>query len=197
MKIVSALAADLDILTAALDEPGSDVLCNVLRLATEVEAAVSSYLGLGLTVDAAEPPFTFTTLADGAAGGVRASLTMTMPGGGGGRASPSVDLVLYAGTPGSFVDLAADLAWLTGRPASAFALDRDVRVVEESHAGIGLRAASAFNQAIGVLISRGHTPAHAHREFDALTDAAGTDRNTAAMLILDAASSDSIRNPLG
>ena len=32
------------------------------------------------------------------------------------RLLPVVVLVLYAGSPGAFVDLAADLAWLTARP---------------------------------------------------------------------------------
>lgn len=44
---------------------------------------------------------------------------------------------------------------------------------------------SVINQAIGVLIGRGHTPAQARRELDTQADRGGTDRHTAARFILD------------
>lgn len=193
MKVVAALAADLDILTLALDEPGADVLRSLHQLGVGAQAAVSSYLGLSVTVDGSDPPLTFTTLEDGAADDVCTSLGLTLPGVGDGRASPAVDLVLYAGTPGSFVDLTADLTWLTGRPPSDFALDRHLSVPAGSDARITLRTASVINQAIGVLIGRGYTPAHARREFDIQADAAGTDRHIAAQFILDKLMADAKR----
>jgi hypothetical protein len=185
MKIGAALAADLGILTAALDEPGADVLHSLHQLGVDAQAAVPTCLGLSVTVEGSDPPFTFTTLEDGAAGDVRTSLRLTLPGVSAGRASPSVALTLYAGTPGTFVDLAADLAWLTGRPPSDFALDQHLSVPAGSDAGTYLRAASVTNQAIGVLIGRGYTPGQAHRELDAQADSAGTDRHTTAQFILD------------
>ena len=96
MKIGAALAADLGILTAALDEPGADVLHSLHHLGVDAQAAVPTYLGLSVTVDGSDPPFTFTTLEDGAADDVRTSLRLTLPGVGDGRASPSVALILYA-----------------------------------------------------------------------------------------------------
>ncbi|MGP0080891.1 hypothetical protein [Mycobacterium sp.] len=185
MEIGAALAADLGILTAALDEPGADVLHSLQQLGVDAQAAVSTYLGLSLTVDGSDPPFTLTNLEDGAADDVRTSLRLTLPGVGGDRASPSVALTLYAGTPGTFVDLTADLAWLTGRPPSDFVLDQHLSVPDGSDTGIYLRAASVINQAIGVLIGRGHTPGQAHRELDIRADSAGTDRHTTAQFILD------------
>ena len=185
MKIGAALAADLGILTAALDEPGADVLHSLHQLGVDAQAAVPTYLGLSVTVDGSDPPFTFTTVEDGAADDVRTSLRLTLPGVGDGRASPSVALTLYAGTPGTFVDLTADLAWLTGRPPSDFALDQHLSVPAGSDAGTYLRAASVINQAIGVLIGRGYTPGQAHRELDTQADSAGTDRHTTAQFILD------------
>ena len=109
MKIGAALAADLGILTAALDEPDADVLDSLHQLGIDAQAAVTTYLGLSVTVDDIDPPFTFTTLADGAAADVRTSLRLTLPGVGNGRAAPAVALIFYAGTPGTFVDLTADL----------------------------------------------------------------------------------------
>ena len=185
MKIGAALAADLGILTVALDEPGADVLHSLHQLGVDAQAAVPTYLGLSVTVDGSDPPFTFTTVEDGAADDVRTSLRLTLPGVGDVRASPSVALILYAGTPGTFVDLTADLAWVTGRPPGDFALDQHLSVPAGSDAGTYLRAASVINQAIGVLIGRGYTPGQAHRELDTHADGAGTDRHTAAQFILD------------
>jgi hypothetical protein len=185
MKISAALAADLGILTAALDESGADMLHSLHRLGVDAQAAVPAYLGLSVSVDGTDPPFTFTTFADGAADNVRTSLRMTLPGVGDGWASPTVALIFYAGTPGTFVDLAADLAWLTGRPPSDFALDQHLSVPAGSDAGTSLRAASVINQAIGVLIGRGYTPRQAHSKLRTQADRARTDRDTAAQVILD------------
>ena len=144
-----------------------------------------TYLGVSVTVDGSDLPFAFTTLEDGAADDARTSLRLMLPGVGDGRASPSVALILYAGTPGTFVDLTADLAWLTGRPPGDFVLDQHLSVPAGSDAGTCLRTASVINQAIGVLIGRGYTPGQAHWELDIQADGAGIDRHTAAQFILD------------
>jgi hypothetical protein len=186
MKISAALAADLGILTAALDEPAADVLHSLHRLGVDARAAVPTYLGLSVIVDGSDPPFTFSTLEDGAADDVRTSLRLTLPADvGEGRAGPLVALIFYARTPGTFVDLAADLAWLTGRPPSEFALDQHLSVPAGSDGGTSLRAASVINQAIGVLIGRGYTQRHARSKLDTQADRARTDRDTAAQIILD------------
>ena len=185
MKISAAMAADLGILTAALDEPGADVLHSLHRLGVDAQAAVPTFLGLSVTAAGSDPPFTFTIFEEDAADGVGASLSLTLPGVGEGCASPSVALILYARTPGTFVDLAADLAWLTGRPPSDFALDQHLSAPAGSDAGTSLRAASVINQAIGVLICRGYTPRQAHSKLDTQADGAGTDRDAAAQFILD------------
>jgi hypothetical protein len=185
MTIGTALAADLGILTAALDEPGADVLHSLHQLGINAQAAVATYLGLSITVDSSDPPFTFTTLEDDAADDVRTSLQLILPGVGDGRASLAVTLTLYAAAPGTFVDLTADLAWLTGRPPSDFVLDQHLSVPAGSDTGTHLRTASVINQAIGVLIGRGYTPGQAHQELDTQADGTGTDRHTAAQLILD------------
>jgi len=186
MTISAALAADLGILSAALDEPGADVLHSLHRLGVNAQAAVPTYLGLSATVGGSDPPFTFTTFADGAADKVRTSLRMTLPAHvGDGRAAPSVALILYAEAPGTFVDLAADLAWLTGRPPSDFALDQHLSVPACSDAATYLRTTSVINQAIGVLIGRSYTPRQAHSKLDTQADGAGNDRYATAQFILD------------
>ena len=186
MKIGAALAVDLGILTAALDEPGTDVLHTLHQLGVDAQAAVPTYLGLSVTVDGSDPPFTFTIIEDGAVtDDVRTSLWLTLPGVGDGRASPSVALILYAETPGTFVDLTADLAWLTGRPPSDFVLDQHLSGPARPDTGTCLRTASVINQAIGVLIGRGYTPEQAHRALDTQAGCAGTYRHTTAQSILD------------
>jgi hypothetical protein len=96
MKIGAALAADLGILTAALDEPGADVLHSLHQLGVEAQAAVPTYLGLSITVDGSDPPFTFSTLEDGGADDIRTSLRLTLPGVGDGLASTDLGAQLIS-----------------------------------------------------------------------------------------------------
>ena len=79
MKIGAALAADLGILTAALDEPGADLLQTLHHLGVDVQMAVPTYLGLSATVDASHPPLTFNTIEHSTADEVRISLGPTPP----------------------------------------------------------------------------------------------------------------------
>ncbi len=145
-----------------------------------------TYLGLRVTVHGCNPPFTFTILEDGAvADAVRSSLRLRLPGVGGDRSSPSVSLSLYAAVPGTYVDLTADLAWLTGRPPSDFVLDRHLPGPARPDAGTYLWTASVINQAIGVLIGRGYTPEQADRELDTQGERSSTERHGIAQFILN------------
>lgn len=129
--ITPGLAAGLDLLTQALDLPGTDVAETMRRLAVDARTAVASYLGLSVAITAEQSPFEqspfdLTVLDDGAGpGDIHTSLLVplaTTPGAGSTGTTP-VALILYAATPGAFVDLAADLAWVTGRPLTEFRLD--------------------------------------------------------------------------
>jgi hypothetical protein len=184
MTITAALAADLGILTAALDESGADIAQSLHQLGLNARAAVPTYLGLSVIVgDDDDPSFT-VALADGVvAGDIRTSLWLTLSGVAERRETLAVALILYAGSPGTFVDLAADLAWLTGRPSSDFVLDEHLRIVAGSSTRMQL-AAVVVNQAIGVLIGRGYTPQQADGHLDTLAANAGTDRHAAADRIL-------------
>jgi hypothetical protein len=70
-------------------------------------------------------------------------------------------LILYAQRRGAFIDLAADLSWLTGRDPSEFVLDHHFTLPNHLDAPEGLTVASVINQAIGVLIAHGRTPEQA------------------------------------
>ena len=182
MEIIAALAADLTILTQALDDPTSDVVGSVLQLSADVRSAIPSCLGLTVTVSDSDPPFTFTTLEDHVdPGDVRTSLMLALNHDGAGAR-----VVLYAGTPGAFVDLAADLSWLARRTLAGCEFDQHLVLPAVASTATPLRSASAINQAIGVLIGAGLTPEAAHRELEVRAATADTDRLTAAGAILAA-----------
>jgi hypothetical protein len=184
VEIHSALAAELAVLTEALDAPGADVAGSLLRLASEARAAVMSYRGVMVVIESADPPIAFTAFDDGAeTGDIRTSL---MLGSAMVRrdALPRVSLVLFAAVPGAFVDLVADLTWMTGHPLTEVILDQHLPVRVDDHAGDTLQNASVINQALGVLIGRGYTPEQADLELAARAADAGPDRHQAALHVL-------------
>jgi hypothetical protein len=186
-NIAAALAADLGFLTAALDEPGTDVTNSLRRLMAAATAALPAFLGLSVTVAGGDPPFAFTTFVEGAGmGNVRTSLRLTLPGAGSAGVADAVIIVLYAASPGAFVDLAADLAWLTSRPLSDFALDQHLPAAAERGPVTSLSELSVINQAVGALIGQGHTPEQAERHLTAESVVAGISRHAVGMRILAA-----------
>lgn len=185
MKIAAALAADLGILTAALDEPGADLADRLSQLTANATAAIPTFLGLSVTVDGSDSPFAFTTFVEGAeTGDVRTSLRLALPGVGDAGLLAPVAIVLYAGSRGTFVDLAADLAWLTARPLSDFVLDQHLLGPAEKGAVTSLSETSVINQAIGALIGQGHTPEQAERHLTAEGADAGISRHAVGLRIL-------------
>ncbi|BDX33516.1 hypothetical protein TUM20985_40630 [Mycobacterium antarcticum] len=185
MSKTAALDAELEILTAALDDPDADVANSLRWLTLSAAAAVTSYLGLSVLVAGSDPPLAFTVLADGVtAGDAQASLHVDVPGVGGRTGRLAVTVTLYAGVPGAFVDLAADLAWLTKSPPSDFTMDQHLAIPTGAVSGNPLRAATLVNQAIGVLIGRGYSPEQALGHLDAEAARARTDRRVVAQRIL-------------
>lgn len=179
MKLSAVLAADLAMLTEALAEPGTDIEQTLHRLALDIAAVTTSFAGLTAAVDVGEVPTTITTLVDSVAPAeVVTSLRIPV--------SDRAHLVLYASRAGAFVDLAADLGWLTGQPAGAFVLDADVPGLAALLAVDGVGDDRAIDQASGVLIAAGHTPEEADARLDELARQDGGSRVKAARLILAA-----------
>jgi hypothetical protein len=184
VKFTASLAVELAALSAALDEPGSDIGRGLRQLSVAAATAVPSYLGLSVVVTHSDPAFTITLLEDGGAGGdIGASIRLTWSNVADGDVAV-VAFILYARAPGAFVDLAADVAWLTGGTPTELVLDAHLGIPAEPDTAAHIEAASLINQAIGVLIGRGFTPEQAHLEVDALTARSGVGRVTAAHLIL-------------
>jgi hypothetical protein len=185
VKVTAAMAASLNILTAALDEPGTDIAHSLQQLAIAAAAAIPTYLGLSVMVSHTDPRFICTTLADGAfVADKHTSLQVLLPTSGVGN-DPAVTVIMYATAPGAFVDLAADLAWLTGRRPTDFVLDQHIVLASGADTTAQLQATSDINQAIGVLIGRGYSPRRAEWELDTRAANSSSGRHNAARLILD------------
>jgi hypothetical protein len=187
VEITAAVAADLAALSEALDEQGTDLATTLHQLATDAKLAVDSLVGLTVLITVAGQQTQLSTL-DGAAVSeeVRASLLVPLQPVlvDGAAMAAGIDLVLYAATPGAFTDLAADLAWLTGRALGEYVLDQHVVGLDATAPTDGLATLSLINQAIGVLIACGHTPEQAERELLARAARGGVDRRVAARQIL-------------
>jgi hypothetical protein len=196
VRIPTALAADLALLTDALDVGAVDIASSVTLLTSDVAAAVWSYAGLSVRLSSPAGHAELTTVVDeDTIARIVTSLRIPVPTG-----SPTSDasalIVLYATLPGAFVDLAADLAWLTGRPLGDVGLDIDLGARIHAHPATSLRSLSSINQAVGVLVGRGRTPEESVVELDALADEAGTDRCAAALALLAALPPTGARSPV-
>lgn len=186
MKLTAAVIAALSSLTASLDDPNVDITQSLELLTAYAAAAVKSYLGLSIVVSQSDSRFVVVIPADGNfADDIHTSLHLNVPGPGSPGESPPVEVIFYAASAGAFVDLAADLSWLTGQPATEFMLDQHLDLPPGFDATEELGAESDVNQAIGVLIGRGYTPPQADWQLDALASNNRTDRRTAARHLLD------------
>jgi len=184
VEISAELAADLALLTDALDTPGADISEAVRRFAIDAGQAVQSYVGLTVFTTGIEPQFTFSLMADGARHhDVRASLTMPLNQMRRADVGTDVTVVLFATKEGAFVDLAADLAWILGSKLSDIAVDEHL-VADGRGTVESVTAQSVINQTLCVLLGRGMTPERAYAELDVQAAAAGTDRHAVAARIL-------------
>jgi hypothetical protein len=190
VTIPAGLAAELGLLTQALDLPGTDVAETVTRLAADAQTAVDSYLGLSVMIIANRSQFDLTVLAEGTEPEhIRTSLFVPLTTADAAEASSppaSVALILYAAAPGAFIDLAADLSWITGRTLADFPSDGHRTLPSNYTDPTPLTAMSHINQALGVLIGYGSIPEQAESDLYARAAAAGIDVVGAATLILAA-----------
>jgi hypothetical protein len=187
VEFTAALAADLATLTETLDDSDAVIAETLQELAADARLAVRSYLGLSVAITVSGQQINLTALDDlTGPGDILASLLLPLPLAkpDSNGAEPLIALILYAARPGAFIDLAADLSWLTHRDLSEFALDEHLTLGHDPDEPSGLGAVSVINQAIGMLIARGHLPENAEREITARAARAGVDRHTAAGHIL-------------
>ncbi|HZM67992.1 MAG TPA: hypothetical protein VFC16_17005 [Nakamurella sp.] len=165
MIFSDALTEQLSTFTVALDDPGTDLQTILEVLADDLSAAVSSFLGLRMTLQLGGIPVTLTAIDTDPALAAGASLALPLaPMTGAGTGGT---VVFYARNRGAFVDLAADIRRVPG-PGGRVVLDGHLPDTSDpsQRPGItGLTELSVVNQAIGVLITRGHAPAEALAEL--------------------------------
>jgi hypothetical protein len=185
VDISAVLSADLKALTDLLDEPGTDLEALLQALSADTRQAVDSYLGLTMTLVIDGYPITLTTVEP-----VEVATSLRLPLSALGDTGLRGALVFYAGKPGAFVDLAADLSFALGLGPEVVTFDEDLTPISPP-AGltglIGLDEMSQVNQAIGVLIERGHLPDSARTELHRLADLAQTSLHAAARQLIRAA----------
>lgn len=181
MDLSSALAADLSLLSAAIEDSDGDLNRRLESFVVDLRGAVGSFLGLTMTiaVEAHEISFTLSERATQAGTSLCIPLSAVTDS----RAGSA--LVLYAATPGAFVDLAADLAWTLTLDPSTFVLDQHLAVPVPSKSVIGLRGHTIVNRAVGALIDRGHTPESAHTELRHHADTEHRSLHAGAQWMLD------------
>jgi hypothetical protein len=195
VRISSNLVSDFALLTDTLDIDDVDLVSTFSLLTSDVAAAVSSYLGMSIRVRLPDGHLELTTLPDEDTT-ARIVTSLRIPAAvGTPPAGPSVVIVLFAEVPGAFVDLAADLAWLTGRDLGDVSLDADLGDYVQVQPATSVRTRSSIDQAVGVLIGRGNTAEAALVELDALASLAGTDCYAAALELLDALPQTSADQP--
>jgi hypothetical protein len=132
---------------------------SLTALTEAVKSAAPSYRGLALTLIIDKQPVSVTSAEPGNTKDIATSLCLSLAW----IPSLSADsrITFYASTPGTFVDLAADLS---------FALDSDIRLDEDIPPVLasdltGVGRLSAVNKAVGVLVDHGHTPDSARHEL--------------------------------
>jgi len=182
----AAVNEQLCALSAALDEPGTNLHASLVVLVDDLSAAVSSFLGLRMTLQSAWCPVTLMAvdpeLTLSAGGSLALPLAPT-------AARPCGTIVLYAAHPGAFVDLAADLERVIA-PGGRVVLDGDLPsmfATAQRSEITGLAELSLVNQAIGVLITRGWAPDQAQAELrsraaNGLNSVAGVARQVLASI---------------
>lgn len=156
---VHNLFSDLAVPDGLTEQPVE--LEKLLTALTEaVKGAAPSYRGLALTLIIDKQPVSLTSAEVGNTSDIATSLRLSLawiPSLGAGSR-----ITFYASTPGTFVDLAADLAFVLG--SESLRLDEDLpSVLVSDLTGVG--RLSAINRAVGVLISHGHTTDSAQREL--------------------------------
>jgi len=179
----AALFAHLQELTAGLGQDDQDLDNTLVALTAALQSTASSYCGLQLTVVVNQWPVTLTAFSDGHSVGVGTSLGLPL------ELVSRVDgdsrVVFFAGTPGAFTDLAADLSFALGgvpvgqaSPAvdgvdqrgmrvdgqrRVIELDADLPPLSRVSGLSGLAELTVLNRAVGVLLAHGHDIEQAHQ----------------------------------
>jgi hypothetical protein len=204
VDLPATLLAHLHGLTASIGEPDQDLNDTVVALSTALRFAAASYCGFQLTIVENQWPVTLTAFADAHDGPVGTSLRLPLALVS--RVDGESRVVFFAGTPGAFTDLAADLSHALG----GISVDQATLVVDgaeqrgthvDGHRRViqldvdlpprsrvpgltGLAELTVLNRAIGMLVAQGHDIEQAHQLLRRDAAAAGVEPHAYAARIL-------------
>ena len=179
----AAVLVHVQDLTASIGQDDRDLSDTLVALTTALRSTATSYCGFQLTIVENQWPVTLTAFTDDHDVPVRTSLRLPL-----GLVSRMVDgesrVVFFAGNPGAFTDLAADLSHalggipVDGRSSTAnnkdhhathvdghrrvIELDADLPPVSRRSGLTGLAELTVLNRAIGILVDQGHDIEQAH-----------------------------------
>ena len=157
--VTTALAENIRDLFDGLDQSPSQVEESLASLRRDLKLAVRSSVGLTLTI-AMDPDQRITlTSIDHFTETSDIVTSLRLPMGWAAMETGSM-IIFYAGVPGAFVDLAADLSYSLHLPPGTIVLDEDTTAPVSESGLTGTTESSTINQAIGVLIDRGLHPSH-------------------------------------
>ena len=192
--VPALLFTHLRLLAASIDTP-EDSLPNALAaLITDLGSAIPSYCGLELRIADHDWPIILSEYSGDPAlepvTSLRIALPFILPG-----AHPDSSIVFYAATPGTFVDLAADLSHAAGvsrnghapnRDGSRPPIDVDADPLPRTRVSglAGITELATINRAIGFLIGQGHTPGDARDRLHRGAASARIDTPTFAARLL-------------
>ena len=201
----ASVLAHVQNLTASIGQDDRDLSDTLVALTTALRSTTTSYCGFRLTIVENQCSVTLAAFTDGDHEPVGASLRLPL-----GLVSRTVDgasrVVFYAGTPGAFTDLAADLSHALGGIAvngrtptenhdghrrthldghrRVIELDVDLPPVSRRSGLTGLTELTVLNRAIGILVDQGHDIEQAHHVLRRDAAAAGVEQHVYAARIL-------------
>lgn len=184
MDISASLAAQLAVLTAALEHPDGDLEAELRAVVGDVKRAVGSYTGMTMTIALDSHNVSFTVHDDPT---IPPATSLLIPLAALTPTDAASTLLLYAAAPGAFVDLSADLSYALGIDPATLVLDNHLPAPEGSCGMTGLDTHFAIDQAVGVLIARGHTPETARDELHRRASLDHGDLRAAAEAVLQSA----------
>jgi hypothetical protein len=205
VDLPAALVAHLQDLTASIGQDDQDLDDTLAMLTAALHSTASTYCGFQLTIVENQWPVTLTAFSDGHHVPVGTSLRLPLV-----LVSPAVDpesrVVFFAGIPGAFTDLAADLSYaLRGMPVDqawpaadgvdqrgthvdgrrrAIELDVDLPLLSRVSELTGLAELTVLNRVIGMLVAQGHDIEQAHQVLRRDAAAAGAEPHIYAARVL-------------
>jgi hypothetical protein len=200
----AALLAHLQDLTASIGQDDQDLHDTLEALTAALHSTASSYCGFQLTIVENQWPVTLTAFTDGH--NVRVGTSLGLPLGLVSRVDGESRVVFFAGTPGAFTDLAADLSYALGgipvdqaSPAvdgvdhrrtrvhgrrRVIELDADLPPLYRKSGLTGLVELTELNRATGMLVSQGYDVEQAQDQLRRNAAAAGVEPHAYAARIL-------------